>query len=85
MQNMSINFFSAARGLSDTAMWIGLSDETIEGSFVWTDGIVATYTDWLRASRPNGGKKENCVVLYRGGWEDISCELRRKFVCELWH
>ena len=68
--------------------YIGLTDVTGNGSFVWqSDGELVNYTDWL-VGRPKGQDKRNCVVLKKGkvgevdGWNDVACDLLRPYVCQ---
>ncbi len=52
--------------VSDIRFWIGLSDELVEGTFVWDSGELLTYTNWDAVStpdEPNGGTGENFVEL----------------------
>ncbi|XP_078617535.1 uncharacterized protein LOC144885488 [Branchiostoma floridae x Branchiostoma japonicum] len=68
--------------------WIGLNDLNNEGQFVYEDGQTLTssgYSNWI-GSEPNdahGG--EDCTVVDGSGhgWIDISCSLRRGFICQL--
>ena len=67
-----------------TRFYIGLTDVTEDGTFVWqSDGELVSYTDWL-VDQPNGGINQNCVMLkrYPGGWNDASCDLLRPYVCQ---
>lgn len=58
-------------------IWIGLNDETVEGSFVWYDQSPVTYSNWS-PGEPNNSGNEDCVQIYPGGanpgmWNDLSC------------
>eukprot|EP00095_Tigriopus_kingsejongensis_P000639 maker-scaffold275_size226830-snap-gene-1.30 protein:Tk00639 transcript:maker-scaffold275_size226830-snap-gene-1.30-mRNA-1 annotation:"predicted protein" len=56
--------------------WIGLTDETDEGRFVWqSDGTPADYFDWdTGTGQPDSGTRGNCVVLYNSMlWYDTYC------------
>jgi gliding motility-associated-like protein len=54
-------------------VWIGLSDEITEGTFVWYDQAPVVYTNWA-AGEPNQSGDEDCVQIYaNGGWNDLSC------------
>ncbi len=65
------------------SIWIGFSDETEEGSYYWTDGSPVTYTNW-NTWEPNGWESENCSqLLNTGRWNDLRCDTRTPFVCEV--
>ncbi len=51
-----------ARQTTQGYLWIGLSDATIEGTWVWTDGSATTYTRWL-AGQPDGAAAENNTII----------------------
>ncbi|AFS83504.1 LamG-like jellyroll fold domain-containing protein [Candidatus Nitrosopumilus sediminis] len=58
---------------SDRA-YIGLTDVSFEGTFVWVTGEPLSYTNWL-AGEPNGGTTENHAELNAFGakkWNDVS-------------
>ena len=42
--------------------WIGLTDQMIENSFQWTDGLPVTYTNW-NVKEPNNVHNEDCVMM----------------------
>ncbi len=59
------------------ALWIGLSDEIVEGVFVWDNGEPVTYTNWLPNEPNNAGGNEDYVEFSThsfslGGWNDNS-------------
>ena len=39
--------------------WLGYTDETVEGSFVWVDGSTHTYTKWSPTEPSNSGPTGN--------------------------
>jgi len=54
-------------------LWLGYSDELLEGSFVWTSGELGGYTNFTGAGADNYGGVENWVhtVAAQGGaWND---------------
>lgn len=60
-----------------TEHWIGLSDEIVEGTFVWDSGEPLIYTNWLPGEPNNyGGLEDYAVVILdqfngvTGGWND---------------
>jgi len=67
---------------------IGLTDEIVEGTFMWASGSSATYTAWL-LSQPDGGATENCAFTSPSGFlEDRFCQSfpdfpKLPYICEL--
>jgi len=48
-----------------SGVWLGGSDSTTEGTWVWTDYSPVTYSDWQSSpGQPNGGTRENCLYAY---------------------
>lgn len=39
------------------------------------------FTNWKRHGRPSG-EKQNCAVVEPDGWEDVTCDSLRSYVCE---
>ena len=66
-------------------LWLGATDTSTEGSFIWTtSGLPLTFTDWFDFE-PNGGTVENCIGLYEvqaGLWIDLPCEDAKRGICE---
>jgi len=66
--------------------WIGLNDRDTEGTWVWLDGLPASYTNWEIGSPSSFGS--DCAVLmtrpsFRAGeWDDRDCDRDREYVCE---
>jgi hypothetical protein len=63
-----------ALGGVDRRIWIGFSDRTTEGTFEWSDGTAAKYTNW-NAGEPNnsGGTEDYAEMLgSTGKWNDLS-------------
>ena len=75
-------------------MWIGASDVTSEGKWVWDNGAIPIspgYNNW-NAGEPNNYNDEDCMFydfLEGFGWNDMNCQLDVGFVgvmggiCEL--
>ncbi len=54
-------------------VWIGLTDEINEGTFVWYDGTPVGFTNW-RPGEPNSSGDEDCVQIFAdGSWNDLNC------------
>ena len=67
--------------------WIGLSDQLLEGSWIWSDKSSSNYRNWRKyASEPNNlHGKEDCAELssYFGGqWNDANCDNKFGFLCK---
>jgi len=61
------------------AAFLGGSDETLEGTFVWDDGSSVQLTQW-NTGEPNNGAgmfEEDCIVILgatlAGKWDDRPC------------
>ena len=64
--------------------WIGFTDATVEGTFLWVDGSTSTYTSW-NSGEPNDYAGEDCGSTNAGalgGWNDAACNTLYPFVCE---
>ena len=63
-------------GLSSSGYcFIGLSDESVEGQWVWSDGSEYNYSNWGGGGPDNNNGNEDCAVINAGGgwWGDIIC------------
>jgi cysteine-rich repeat protein len=62
--------------------YLGLNDEALEGSFVWSSGEAVTYTAWA-VGEPNNSNNEDCATMNaEGGWNDLRCTEQRRPFCE---
>ncbi|MEE2788373.1 MAG: C-type lectin domain-containing protein [Myxococcota bacterium] len=68
--------------------WIGLSDDAVEGTFVWIDGSPTRgYVNWSD-DEPNDAGNEDCGVIQMqaaaqlGSWSDRDCNQPYDYVCE---
>ena len=45
------------------------------GTFAWTDGSPASYTNWGPGQPDGGGAGNQCAVLDANGgtWDDVTC------------
>ncbi len=59
---------SGLLGSGVTGVWIGLSDEAAEGTWVWEDGSASTYRNW-HSGQPNEGTGNQDHVELRMDWD----------------
>lgn len=58
----------------DTRIWFGLTDEAVEGTWVWSSGEALSYTNWGLWEPDNAGGNQNYAGLwlipssFGGGW-----------------
>ncbi|XP_033116912.1 adhesion G protein-coupled receptor L2-like isoform X2 [Anneissia japonica] len=73
--------------LQATNVWIGLTDQFVEGEFRWQDNTsIVAYDDFGSGQPDNGWRygEENCVEMIDGNnWNDLSCTSYNKGLCEL--
>ncbi|XP_049428848.1 CD209 antigen-like isoform X1 [Epinephelus fuscoguttatus] len=74
---------------TDKEVWIGLTDEGIEGQWKWVDGTTLTTAFWDKG-QPNSydGRNQDCVEFWHratgtGAWNDENCDLEQNFICEM--
>ncbi|CAC5419987.1 unnamed protein product [Mytilus coruscus] len=73
LENSSVN--------PNEAYWLGARNDVIEGRWVWSSGAIMNFTKWNHGE-PNGGEKENCLILENNGWTDHKCNEKRYFICQ---
>ena len=68
--------------------WIGLNDQSVEGTFVWADGDPFGWDNWLPGEPNSGTLAEDCVHMWRMGspttagyWNDNECHLQNSYIC----
>jgi hypothetical protein len=63
-------------------LWIGVTDEKVEGLWVWVNGNEMKYAAWDRGE-PNGGRRENYATMKRRAWNDVPDHTSAVgFICE---
>jgi hypothetical protein len=64
-------------GNIDRALWIGLTDQSNEGTFSWASGEPVSFTNWSGGQPDDGGPGEDFVHLLwpghsnQGAWNDF--------------
>ena len=60
------------KSLTETRVWLGATDEKVEGEWVWVDGTKMTFKAWTPGNPNNGFAKEHYLVAVpaKGGWND---------------
>ena len=61
---------------------MGLSDQAVEGEYRWTDGTLLGWAKWI-GRQPSRGAGEDCVEFKNTGYNDMSCNTGRYFICEV--
>ena len=62
-------------------IWIPLSDQESESSFVWTDGTELEWANWV-GGEPNNVNNQDCAYMWREDrWDDLQCSSKKKYVC----
>ena len=70
--------------------WLGASDQTIEGHWLWWDGTRLDYRNFSQRQPNNLGGNEDCLEMWisfrngRGVWNDNPCFVLHPFLCQFW-
>ncbi|XP_069131132.1 low affinity immunoglobulin epsilon Fc receptor-like [Argopecten irradians] len=57
-------------------VWIGANDKDVEGEWVWGPGEPVSFTGWRNGEPNSNNGDEDCVIMKRSGWVDISCSMK---------
>jgi hypothetical protein len=69
--------------ISDRTVWLGASDTTTEGSWLWNTGETVVFTNWDSGQPDNGSGSEDCALMRGSGrWNDDQCGSDHGYVCE---
>ncbi|XP_071524376.1 uncharacterized protein [Panulirus ornatus] len=71
---------------ADAAYWIGVDDREKKGDWRLSDGSRPQYFNW-DSGQPNNyqqnGTDQECVMHFRGAWNDNQCHEKLHFICEI--
>ncbi|XP_005097625.3 macrophage mannose receptor 1 [Aplysia californica] len=75
---------SVVKNMQDT-FWIGLSDRSTEGGYLWEDEAPFRYSHWNPGEPNDNGGKEDCVTwnTTKNTWNDETCYVAHNFICEI--
>lgn len=79
-----IDTFIAPTIAVNERVWLGASDRTAEGTWVWENGEPWAFTAWLDG-QPNDNGDEDCLeihVLDVDMWNDRDCAVSHAYLCE---
>lgn len=65
---------STFSSLARTAMWIGLNDAAVEGTFVWSSGEPVSFTAWDAGQPSDPTGSNDFVIMFPsiGFWDDLT-------------
>ena len=65
-------------------IWLGGSDTSKEGSWVWSDNTSWLYSDWSNGQPDDYSSGQDCVVgnWHDLKWDDDSCTREKLFLCK---
>ena len=59
------------KSLTKLRLWLGATDEEVDGKWIWSDGREMTFTNWAQGQPDNTHGKETCLRTGAdGGWVD---------------
>ena len=68
-----------------STLWIGLTDKSAEGDFVWeTDGEPLTYKNWAHRQPNNWKGAQDCAAIIKSAsaWGDMKCGSPHHYLCQ---
>ena len=69
--------------MTSTDYWVGLTDKTREGTFVWESGQDLSIKHWNSGQPNNYHGNEDCARYKNGGLDDHSCiDDKSEVVCQ---
>ncbi|XP_034546802.1 CD209 antigen-like protein E [Notolabrus celidotus] len=74
--------FLSGLASSGANIWIGLTDNVQEGTWMWVDGSRVTTTYW-GDGQPNSEGNQDCgEMVKKGEWNDDICYAKNIWICE---
>ncbi|MBL7946481.1 MAG: HYR domain-containing protein, partial [Flavobacteriales bacterium] len=65
-------------------VWIGLTDEVTEGTFLWHSGEPLLYQNWAGVDEPNNWGNEDAVMMTSTGqWNDVPVDITLPYIIEV--
>lgn len=81
--------WSFVKTLTNSSVWLGASDEVMEGDWVWVTGLKVTFTKWAVGQPNNKSGEDNYMVMiqcemhdYHKKWDFIKATPIVGFICE---
>ncbi|KAK4312213.1 hypothetical protein Pmani_016336 [Petrolisthes manimaculis] len=81
-------FFTNLLTQSSSSTWIGLNYNSTTSTWIWSDGLEKTYSNW-NTNEPNNIDTEMCAEIIdypganeNGKWNNLPCTETRSFGCE---
>ena len=66
-------------------LWIGLTDEVVEGQFKWVNGEAVTYTNWFPGEPSDAGGQDYAYINFGspGKWDDAGANDQARGIIEI--
>ena len=90
-ENRDVRSAGTEAGIATSSrLWFGFNDLDVEGTWKWTDGTNANYTNWSPNNPNNFGSGQHCSSMYpltsaqssyNTTWDDNFCYSGYPFVC----
>ncbi|XP_038055115.1 alpha-N-acetylgalactosamine-specific lectin-like [Patiria miniata] len=78
--------WKSARTTTTGGLWIGFTDQAVEGKFIWTDGSQVSYTRWSSGQPDDWRRLEDCTHMWHdrhGQWNDNECGFKYSYMCKM--